>query len=64
MSLGKKLAARTTAFKTSDIVLGTVDRFPPWPGEIVDSATAPDAIKAKRFANKNTALVQFFPGGE
>ncbi|KAJ7831826.1 hypothetical protein B0H14DRAFT_2804118 [Mycena olivaceomarginata] len=27
-------------------------------------ARAPDAIKAKRFANKNTALVQFFPGGE
>ncbi|KAJ7817618.1 hypothetical protein B0H14DRAFT_3741773 [Mycena olivaceomarginata] len=47
----------TTAFKTSDIVLGTVDGFPPWPGEIVDPATAPDAIKAKRFAKKNTALV-------
>ncbi|KAJ7820407.1 hypothetical protein B0H14DRAFT_3735708 [Mycena olivaceomarginata] len=64
MSLRKKLAARTTAFKTSDIVLGTVDGFPPWPREIVDPVTAPDAIKAKRFANKNTALVQFFPGGE
>ncbi|KAJ7850795.1 hypothetical protein B0H14DRAFT_3663800 [Mycena olivaceomarginata] len=54
----------TTAFKTSDIVLGTVDGFPPWPGEIVDPTTAPNAIKTKRFAKKNTALVQFFPGGE
>ncbi|KAJ7830553.1 hypothetical protein B0H14DRAFT_3464693 [Mycena olivaceomarginata] len=64
MSLRKKLAASTTAFKTRDIVLGTVDGFPPWPGEIVDPVTAPDAIKAKRFANKNTALVHFFPVGE
>ncbi|KAJ7927351.1 hypothetical protein B0H13DRAFT_1861355 [Mycena leptocephala] len=64
MSLRKKLAAGVTAFNTSDIVLGTVDGFPPWPGEIVDPATAPDSIKNKRFANKSTALVQFVPGGE
>jgi hypothetical protein len=33
----KKLAARITAFNTSDIVLGTVDGFPPWPGEVSDA---------------------------
>ncbi|KAJ7938754.1 hypothetical protein B0H13DRAFT_2301399 [Mycena leptocephala] len=64
MSLRKKLAAGITAFNTSEIVPGTVDGFPPWPGEIADPATAPDSIKNKRFANKSTALVQFFPGGE
>ncbi|KAJ7933567.1 hypothetical protein B0H13DRAFT_2306683 [Mycena leptocephala] len=68
MSQRKKPAIRITAFKTSDIVLGTVDGFPPWPGEIVDPAMAPDAIKQKkkknRFVNKSTELVRFFPGGE
>ncbi|KAJ7843158.1 hypothetical protein B0H13DRAFT_2676447, partial [Mycena leptocephala] len=68
MSPRKKPAIRITAFNTSDIVLGTVDGFPPWPGEIVDPATAPDAIKQKKkkncFANKSKELVRFFPGGE
>ncbi|KAJ7931920.1 hypothetical protein B0H13DRAFT_2651150 [Mycena leptocephala] len=68
MSQRKKPAIRITAFNTSDIVLGTVDGFPPWPGEIVDPAMAPDAIKQKkkknRFVNKSTELVRFFPGGE
>ncbi|KAJ7850780.1 hypothetical protein B0H14DRAFT_3137550 [Mycena olivaceomarginata] len=68
MSQRKKPAIRITAFNTSDIVLGTVDGFPPWPGEIVDPAMAPDTIKQKkkknRFANKSTELVRFFPGGE
>ncbi|KAJ7848803.1 hypothetical protein B0H13DRAFT_2285207 [Mycena leptocephala] len=68
MSQRKKPAIRITAFNTSDIVLGTVDGFPPWPGEIVDPTMAPDAIKQKKkkncFVNKSTELVRFFPGGE